>query len=81
LEQEGLQVITVPGSTKMQRAKTGEQVTLKAGWVEREALRLAKKGHSDQKATLGSEARMWIESGWHDAAQPRANGLKEKKGR
>lgn len=81
LQQEGVQVVTVLGPTKMQSAKTGEQVTLEPGWIEREALRLAKQGHTDQKTTLGSEARMWSEADWHDAAQPRASGQESKKWR
>jgi dolichyldiphosphatase len=82
LEQAGLQVITVQGPTDMRRVKTGEQVQLETGWIEREALRLAKRGHDDQKPMRGIESRMWIEDGWicdDDATQPRLNGLKEKK--
>lgn len=64
LQQQGLQVTKVQGSTKMRRISTGEQAQVEAGWIEREALRLAKKGHSDQKKTRGSESRLWKESGW-----------------
>lgn len=77
LEEEGLQVIAVQGPTSMRNIETGEQVHVEKGWIEREALRLAKKGHDDQKIAVITESRMWMEDGWL-AAQPRVNGLKKK---
>lgn len=86
LQQEGLQVTTVQGPTKMRRISTGEQAQIESGWIEREALRLAKKGHPDQKKSRGSESRLWKETGWLSiaaaaaaAAQPSSNHVVEKK--
>lgn len=67
LESEGFQVATVQGPREMLNGQTGERLTVDAGWIEREAIRLAKKGHPDQPDSKGDEERLWRESGWMPA--------------
>jgi dolichyldiphosphatase len=64
LQRSHLEVATVTEPTLMKNSKTGEQLRVPSGWLEREAIRLAKKGHADQKESLGGEARLWSEQGW-----------------
>ncbi|UZJ56617.1 hypothetical protein CBS101457_005937 [Exobasidium rhododendri] len=64
LESNGLEVVTVTGPIVMKKSTTKEEVQLASGWLEREAIRLAKAGHADQKPSQANEAMMWSQAGW-----------------
>lgn len=68
LRDNGIAVYTVEGPTKLVHDGTSpSQLTLHPGWLEREALRLAKKGQKDQAVAVPDEMRAWQEPGWRQA--------------
>jgi dolichyldiphosphatase len=67
LQDEGLEVIHLDGGTTFVRGR--QELQLQPGWLEREAVRLAKYGHADQPAKRGKEDVVWREEGWLIAAQ------------
>lgn len=62
LQDCGLQVVSLQAGTQLRRGK--DRLTLQPGWLEREAVRLAKHGHDDQPGVQGQEDRAWKEDGW-----------------
>ncbi|MCO5563902.1 hypothetical protein L7F22_017553 [Adiantum nelumboides] len=72
LRDNGIAVYTVEGPTKLVHDGTSHsQLTLHPGWLEREALRLAKKGQKDQAVAVPDEMRAWQEPGWRQAEPAR----------
>lgn len=70
LNDSGIAVHSIEGPMKLVREGGEEHLTMQAGWLEREALRLAKKGQKDQTTVVSEEMRAWKEPAWRPAATP-----------